>query len=213
MWGCLALAWTGQLIYYGVVGYRTASWDYDFTRAEKSRFGPHPSDPKHADRYYREALVKADQLDVSDGRLARTYHDLGTVLWQDGRLAAAAANFERALAVFRLCDGPQSLMVGVCQARLGDIALAQNRLDVANHTLPSANAIFVRVDAPQALRVRNQANLARLWCEQGRFREANGLLRSIVPSVMTNPQVGDLTFRQSVQFLDARVQRSLRAQR
>ncbi|MBX3166296.1 MAG: tetratricopeptide repeat protein [Candidatus Eremiobacteraeota bacterium] len=147
--------WLCQWAYLAVVGLPSGLWDISYTHAEKS-LGPRPPYPPASLDAYREAARRAEQLTPEDGRLGRTYHDLGTLLWFMGRNNEARLYLTRALRIFERVDGTRSTWVGITRARLGEMDLRSGKLGEAVFNLQRADAILVRTVGrldPVALRV------------------------------------------------------------
>ena len=201
--------WVGQLAYYGAVGYRTGMWDYYFTRAEYDRAASKAdkaSLPVAID-HLEKALRYARELPDPDGRLARTYHDLGTMWWAKGMFLPARHNLLRSRRIYVRTDGPRSYFVGIIDARLGEMDLDELRLADAETRLTSANGILLRVvGSYDSLCLRNLANLARLRDIQGRYLEALSITRQILPEVAQNGRVGDSIYRQKITMLSQRLE-------
>ena len=92
-----------NFVYLGCIGWHAAWWDFYFTRAEK-KLGQ-PGGVGEAEKDYLQALKYAELMVPSDGRLARTYHDLGMVYWAQLRYDQARQTFERAQRGFERYDG------------------------------------------------------------------------------------------------------------
>lgn len=147
--------WLCQWAYLAVVGLPSGLWDISYTHAEKS-LGPRPPYPPASLEAYREAARRAEQLVPEDGRLGRTYHDLGTLLWFTGRNNEARVYLTRALRIFERVDGTCSNWAGITRARLGEMDLRSGKLGEAIFNLQRADAILVRTVGrldPLALRV------------------------------------------------------------
>jgi hypothetical protein len=147
--------WLCQWAYLAVVGLPSGLWDISYTHAEKS-LGPRPPYPPASLDAFREAARRAEQLTPEDGRLGRTYHDLGTLLWFMGRTQEARVYLTRALRIFERVDGMQANWVGITCARLGEMEMRSGRLSQAVVYLQRADAILVRTVGrldPLALRV------------------------------------------------------------
>lgn len=147
--------WLAQWAYLAVVGLPSGLWDISYTHAEKT-LGPRPPYRAESLEAFRQAASRAEQLTPEDGRLARTYHDLGTLLWFMGRNTEGRLYLTRALQIFERVDGAQANWVGITSARLGEMDLRSGRLSEAMLNLQRADAILVRTVGrldPLALRV------------------------------------------------------------
>lgn len=122
-WGLLLFGlWLAQWAHLAVVGLDTGLWDMTFTFAE-DRLKPHQLRDPVVLQGYREAVARAEQLLPVDGRLARSYHDLGALLWLSGRGKEGRVYLRRALEIFEQTDGPDSTWVGMVCWRLGHALL------------------------------------------------------------------------------------------
>lgn len=147
--------WLCQWAYLAVVGLPSGLWDIRYTHAEKT-LGPRPPYRPESLEAFRQAAAQAEQLTPEDGRLARTYHDLGTLLWFMGRNTEGRLYLTRSQRIFEKVDGFQSNWVGITSARLGELDLRSGRLSEAMFNLQRADAILVRTVGrldPLALRV------------------------------------------------------------
>lgn len=147
--------WLCQWAYLAVVGLPSGLWDISYTHAEKSLGNRVPYPPSSVEAF-REAARRAEQLTPEDGRLARTYHDLGTLLWFLGRNNEARVYLTRALRIFEKVDGTQATWVGITRARLGEMQMRSGNLTEGVMNLQRADAILVRTVGrldPLALRV------------------------------------------------------------
>ncbi|MBN9414736.1 MAG: tetratricopeptide repeat protein [Candidatus Eremiobacteraeota bacterium] len=147
--------WLCQWAYLAVVGLPSGLWDISYTHAEKT-LGPRAPYRPESLEAFRQAAAQAEQLSPEDGRLARTYHDLGTLLWFMGRNVEGRLYLTRAQRIFERVDGAQSNWVGITSARLGEMDLRSGRLSEAMMNLQRADAILVRTVGrldPLALRV------------------------------------------------------------
>lgn len=91
-----------------------------------------------------------------DGRLARTYHDLGTLLWLNGRPLEAALYLQRALEIFERVDGPQTTWVAICSWRLGELRCSLHREKEGVALLKRAESLILRCQGdlhPISLRI------------------------------------------------------------
>lgn len=147
--------WLCQWAYLAVVGLPSGLWDISYTHAEKT-LGPRPPYSVASIEAFRAAARRAEQLTPEDGRLARTYHDLGTLLWFLGRNNEARVYLTRAWKIFERVDGSQATWVGITRARLGEMEMRSGKLAEAVLHLQRADAILVRTVGrldPLALRV------------------------------------------------------------
>lgn len=187
---------TLNLVYLGWSGWHAAWWDFYFTRAE-NRLSK--SQLVEAEQDYLQALKYAELMVPSDGRLARTYHDLGMVYWAQLRHEPARLAFDRALRLFQRYDGPESYFVGVVRARQGEIALQQGDMAKAEGALRQARDILVRcVGTQDSMTVRSQASLGLALYYQGRRAEAREYLLPVAKLVWHNFRVGDLVYQNQV---------------
>lgn len=186
--------WLCQWAYLAVVGLPSGLWDLSYTHAEKS-LGPRPPYPPTSVDAFRQAAVRAEQLTPEDGRLARTYHDLGTLLWFMGRNQEARVYLTRALRIFEEVDGSYSTWVGITRGRLGEMQLRAGQIDQANVNLQRAEGILVRTVGrldPMSLRV---ASLVAVQTRD-RARAKDVLdgyqLANLVPDPLLRPQLEQL---------------------
>jgi len=185
-----------NLTYLGWIGWHAAWWDFYFTRAEKALT---QGKVAAAETDYLEALKYAELMVPSDGRLARTYHDLGMIHWGQLRYAEARVAFDRALRLFQRYDGPNSYFVGVVRARQGEIALQQGDLAGAEASLREAADILQRcVGSQDSMTVRSRASLGLSLFYQGRREEARHYLMAVARLVQGNAKVGDLVYQNQV---------------
>jgi hypothetical protein len=147
--------WLCQWAYLAVIGLPSGLWDMSYTRAEKS-LAPHFPYSLESLAAFREAARQAEGLSPEDGRLARTYHDLGTLLWFMGQNNEARLYLTRSMQIFERVDGPQSTWAGITRGRLGELQLRAGQLTEALRNLQRADAILVRTVGrldPMALRI------------------------------------------------------------
>lgn len=186
-----------NLVYLGWIGWYPAWWDFYFTRADNTlaRTGR----LNDAERDYLQALHYGELMVPSDGRLARTYHDLGMIYWGQMRFDKSRRAFERALRLFERYDGPQSYFVGVVRARMGEIALQQGDMLGAERELRQASDILLRcVGAQDSMSVRSRASLGLALFYLGRRSEARPYLMAVAKLVAGNYKVGDLVYQNQV---------------
>jgi hypothetical protein len=170
----------GQWAYLGLVGLPSGLWDMHYTTAEKSLEKKPPYSPKSIERY-RKAARLGELLPEEDGRLARTYHDLGVLLWLTGRPNEARVYIWRAAEIFERVDGPNATWTGVLCERKAELELLRGRKNKALPLLRRAEAILVRTQGnfdPMALRAisllaihlkdRERAERALLWSGSSR---------------------------------------------
>ena len=165
----LGTLYLGQWAYYALIGWPTGTWDLAYTQAEKSTRPPYSVE---AVERFRLAARRAEMLTPEDGRLARTYHDLGTLLWLTGRPREATLYVQRALEIFRRVDGPGTTWEGICLWRLGELRYQANRPEEGLRMLHQAEEILLRRQGdyqPVCLRVR--AALALRLKDKKRARE------------------------------------------
>ncbi len=147
--------WLCQWAYLAVVGLPSGLWDRSYTHAEKS-LGPRAPYSDASLEAFREAARQAEQLTPEDGRLARTYHDLGVLLWFRGQNNEARVYLNRSLRIFERVDGTRSTWVGIVSARLGEMEIRSGKFTEGVLDLQRADAILVRTVGrldPLALRV------------------------------------------------------------
>jgi hypothetical protein len=132
-----------QLAYLAVVGLPTGMWDLAYTRAEHKMEKTPPFSPATVERF-RRAAQEAETLVPEDGRLARTYHDLGTLLWITGNPHEGRVYLHRALRIFEQTDGRQATWVGIVCERLGEVELRRGHNLEALEWLQRAEGILVR---------------------------------------------------------------------
>lgn len=147
--------WLCQWAYLAVIGLPSGLWDLSYTHAEKSLAPRFPYSPESL-AAFREAARQAEQLTPEDGRLGRTYHDLGTLLWFMGQNTEARLYLTRSMQIFERVDGPQSTWAAVTRGRLGELQLRMGRLPEALQNLQRADAILLRTVGrldPMALRI------------------------------------------------------------
>lgn len=187
-----------NFVYLGCIGWHAAWWDFYFTRAEgKLSRGQ----VKEAEQDYLQAVKYAELMVPSDGRLARTYHDLGMVYWAQLRYDQARRIFERSQRGFERYDGPQSYFVGVVLARQGEVSLQQGDMKAAESALRQASVILARcVGREDSMSVRCHASLGLALYYLGRRDEARQYLRPIGNLVAGNPRVGDIVYQNQVRF-------------
>lgn len=168
-----------QWVYLAVVGWPTGMWDLAYTRAENRLEKRQPYSQASVARF-REAARKGEALVPEDGRLARTYHDLGTLLLITGRPNEARVYLHRALALFEKVDGPNSTWTGITCWRLADAASQRGRAQEGTELLRRADAILLRTLGnlhPNRIRVatalvfrtrdREQARQLLTWSKTG----------------------------------------------
>ena len=147
--------WLCQWAYLAVVGLPSGLWDMSYTHAEKS-LGPRAPYSDASLEAFREAARQAEQLTPEDGRLARTYHDLGVLLWFRGQNNEARVYLNRSLRIFERVDGTRATWVGIVSARLGEMEVRSGKFTEGVLDLQRADAILVRTVGrldPLALRV------------------------------------------------------------
>jgi len=132
-----------QWAYLAVVGLPTGLWDLSYTQAEHKLEKRPPYSSATVERF-RQAARKAEELVPEDGRLARTYHDLGTLLWFTGQIQEARVYLHRSLEIFSRVDGPRSTWVGVVSERLGEIEMLRGHTSQALELLQRAELILLR---------------------------------------------------------------------
>ena len=135
------------------MGLPTGLWDLQDTKAEH-QLGKPPFSPRSVEQF-RAAAAQAEALAPEDGRLARTYHDLGTLLWLTGRSLEANVYLQRSLEIFERVDGRHSTWVGIVSLRMAEIDLGRGRNPQAMDRLQRAEGILVRTLGsldPMALR-------------------------------------------------------------
>lgn len=150
-----------QWAYLATVGLPTGLWDLSYTQAEHKLETRPPYSQATIERF-RQAARKAEELVPEDGRLARTYHDLGTLLWFTGQTQEARLYLHRSLEIFSRVDGPRSTWVGVVSERLGEIEMLRGHSSKALELLQRAELILVRTLGrfdPMALRASTQLAL------------------------------------------------------
>lgn len=132
-----------QWAYLASVGGASGYWDLRYTTAEKALEKAPPFSPASLQRF-REAVVLAERLEPVDGRLARCYHDLGTLLWLSGQPREACVYLGRSREIFSEVDGPESTWVGIVEERLGEIAFFRGHPGEGMERLRRAEGILVR---------------------------------------------------------------------
>jgi len=176
--GCLYL---GQWAYLGLVGLPSGLWDLQYTHAEKSLEKSPPYSKKSIERF-RKAAALAELLPEEDGRLARTYHDFGVLLWLTGRPNEARVYIWRSAEIFERVDGPEATWTGVLCERKAELELLRGRKHKALPLLRRAEAILLRTQGnfdPMALRTMSllavhlkdpeRAERALLWSRSSRL--------------------------------------------
>ena len=147
--------WLCQWAYLAVVGLPSGLWDMSYTHAEKS-LAPRPPYSDASVDAFREAARQAEQLTPEDGRLGRSYHDLGVLLWFRGQNNEARVYLNRSLRIFQRVDGTRATWVGIVSARLGEMEIRAGKYNEGILDLQRADAILVRTVGrldPLALRV------------------------------------------------------------
>jgi hypothetical protein len=154
----LGVLYLAQWGYLGWVGLDSGLWDLSYTRAEKLvEARPAAVFRPEVVSAFEESVRKAQALSPEDGRLARSYHDYGTVLWLNGRRREGQLYLEQALVIFERVDGPNSTWVGVVEQRLGELEIARGDFQAGLGRLRKAETILLRTLGhlePLSLRVR-----------------------------------------------------------
>jgi tetratricopeptide (TPR) repeat protein len=132
-----------QWVYLAVVGWPAGIWDLAYTQAENRLEKKHPYSQASVARF-RNAAHHAEKLVPEDGRVARTYHDLGTLLMITGRVNEARVYLTRALRLFERVDGEEATWVGITCWRLADAELQRGRVEQSLNYLRRADAILLR---------------------------------------------------------------------
>lgn len=183
-----------QWAYLAVVGLPSGLWDLSYTTAEHRLEKKPPFTPASVDRF-REAARVAEWLEPEDGRLARTYHDLGVLLWLTGSWNESRVYLQRSLDIFQRVDGRQSTWVGIVSGRLGQIELDRGRSQSGLELLQRAEAILVRTLGnldPMALRYGTLLAVRTSDREKGRQLLNRYRVASTPPDPLTRLQLEQL---------------------
>ena len=183
-----------QLAYLAVVGLPTGMWDLRYTQAEHQLEKKPPFSEATVDRF-REAARQAEKLIPEDGRLARTYHDLGTLLWIAGRTNEGRVYLHRSLNVFERVDGRQATWVGIVCERLGEVDLRRGRIAEATERLQRAEGILVRTLGcldPIALRAATMVAVQTRDRDKARLVMENYRMAQIPPDPLMRLQLEQL---------------------
>lgn len=160
-----------QWVYLAVVGWPAGMWDLAYTQAENRIEKRQPYSEETVARF-RNAARHAASLVPEDGRVARTYHDLGTLLMITGRVNEARVYLVRALRLFERVDGPDSTWVGITCWRLADAELQRHRVAESAAYLRRADAILLRtLGSLNPNRVRVATAFALRTLDRKRARE------------------------------------------
>ncbi|MBS2040153.1 tetratricopeptide repeat protein [bacterium] len=186
--------WLCQWGYLAAVGLPSGLWDITYTHAEKSlgKSFPYPPESLLA---FRQAASQAEGLYPEDGRLARSYHDLGTLLFFMGQYPEARLYLTRALDIFERVDGTQSTWAGITHGRLGELQLRTGKLSEAVQNLQRADAILVRTVGrldPMALRVGFLLALQVRDREKAKFVLESYRLAGVFPDPVVRTQLEQL---------------------
>lgn len=139
----LAVVYLSQWLYLGWVGMDTGLWDFAYTVAENKLDRAALTAPASMARF-RNAAALAEALEPEDGRLGRTYHDLGALLFYAGSSREARVYLNRALRIFENSDGPGGSWVGLVEMRLAEIDIQQGRTPQGIERLRRAERILLR---------------------------------------------------------------------
>ena len=126
-------------------------------------------DPSFADAYNLGGMIylRLDQQAMAEShfqraislnpRDANAMHNLGWLQCQQGNYAAATQSFQRAVAVPTYQDRARTLMAqGVCEARGGDAAKAEQTLAQVVTRFPGSDAARTAQDRLQSIRLGQQ---------------------------------------------------------
>ncbi|MFN8607397.1 MAG: tetratricopeptide repeat protein [Vulcanimicrobiota bacterium] len=192
-WLALALfaLWLGQWAYLALVGLPSGLWDVNYTHAEKKLGKRFPYPPESLDGF-RQAARLAEQLDPEDGRLGRSYHDLGALLYFMGQNNEARLYLTRSLQIFERVDGPQSTWAGIARGRLGELQMRTGKSSEALANLQRADAILLRTVGrldPMALRIGFLLALQAHDREKAKFVLESYRLAGVVPDAAVRLQL------------------------
>lgn len=171
-----------QWAYLAVVGLPSGMWDLYYTQAEH-RLEKSGQFTQASVERFRRAAREAEKLEPEDGRLGRTYHDLGLLLWITGSGNEARVYLQRSLEIFQRVDGRQSTWVGIVLSRLGEVELRRGHNQQGLEHLQRAEAILVRTLGnldPMALRAGTLLAVQTRDQEKGR-RIMNAYRMAVTP--------------------------------
>jgi tetratricopeptide (TPR) repeat protein len=135
-----------------------------------------------ARRFLERARGLADKLFGADSPItATTIANLGTVAFQEGRLAEAAGLWGQALDEWSRTLGPDNLKCARMHNNLANVYISEGRVDDAVVSMERAVAIKAKALGPEASpTVRSMGDLASFYLQAGRIADARPLAQRVL---------------------------------
>jgi len=135
----------------------------------------------------QRALALFDRPGANEVQLAEMLGQLAWIDFEQRRLDAALASYERALALQERALGPEHAYVGGTLRQIGMVLTEQGKLDAATERLERARAIFVKSLGPEHLDVgKALAAIGALRTHQGRLADARDADREAIAILAKN---------------------------